>query len=111
MKLRLLVLAAGCVALLTGASSLQAQDYYDPPAAAQAMGAPAKYRILSRPMLKIAGWFNGDSANVYEMLYQYESDYIFDSTKFFRAFGPQVTSWQEGIRQIAGTYKRAQAAA
>jgi len=80
-------------------------------AAAQAMGVAAKYRILSRPMVKLAGWFNGDLANVYEMLYQYESDYIFDSTKFFNAFGLQVTSWQEGIRQIAGTLKGAQAAA
>ena len=74
-------------------------------AAAQAMGAPAKYRILSRPLAKIAGWFNSDLSNLYEMLYQYESDYIFDSTKFSKAFGSQVTSWQEGIRQIASTYK------
>lgn len=79
-------------------------------AAAQAMGAPAKYRILSRPILKIAGLFNSDLGSLYEMLYQYESDYIFDSTKFSRAFGSQVTSWQEGIRQIANTYPRAYAA-
>jgi nucleoside-diphosphate-sugar epimerase len=93
----------------TAPDPLTAREFIE--AAAQAMGAPAKYRMLSRPMVKVAGWFNGDLANLYEMLYQYESDYIFDSTKFFRAFGPQVTSWQEGIRQIAGTYKRAQAAA
>ncbi|HZQ43938.1 MAG TPA: hypothetical protein VFA99_11835 [Acidobacteriaceae bacterium] len=37
MKLRLFVLAAGWVALFAGTSSLQAQDYYDPPAAAQAL--------------------------------------------------------------------------
>jgi nucleoside-diphosphate-sugar epimerase len=80
-------------------------------AAAQAMGEPAKYFVLSRPMMKLSGWFNGDLANLYEMLYQYESDYIFDSTKFSNAFGPQATSWQEGIRQIASTYKSAHAPA
>ena len=93
----------------TAPNPLTAREFIE--AAAQAMGAPAKYRILSRPMVKVAGWFNGEAASLYEMLYQYESDYIFDSTKFFRAFGSQVTSWQEGIRQIAGTYKGAHAAA
>jgi nucleoside-diphosphate-sugar epimerase len=80
-------------------------------AAAQAMGAPAKYFVLSRPMMKIAGWFKSDLGNLYEMLYQYESDYIFDSTKFSRAFGSQVTSWSDGIRQIAAGYKGAHAVA
>lgn len=37
MKLRLFALAAGWVALFAGTGSLQAQDYYDPPAAAQAL--------------------------------------------------------------------------
>jgi nucleoside-diphosphate-sugar epimerase len=80
-------------------------------AAARAMGTPAKYRILSRPVMKVAGWFNSDLASTYEMLYQYEADYIFDSTKFSSAFGWQATSWQEGIGQIARTYKPAQAVA
>ena len=80
-------------------------------AAAEAMGAPAKYFVLSRPMMKIAGWFQSDLANLYEMLYQYESDYVFDSAKFSRAFGSQVTSWAEGIRQVAGAYKGAHAVA
>jgi len=76
-------------------------------AAARAMGAPPKYRVLSRPVLKIAEWFNSDPGSLYEMLYRYESDYIFDSTKFSKAFGTQATPWQEGIRQIAATYQRA----
>jgi hypothetical protein len=60
--------------------------------------------------MKIGGWFDSDLGNLYEMLYQYEADYLFDSTKFSSAFGPQVTSWPDGIRQIAATYKGAQAA-
>jgi len=80
-------------------------------AAAQAMGAPAKYFVLARPMVKILGWFSSDLANLYEMLYQYEADYVFDSTKFSNAFGAQATSWHEGIRQIASTYVSGQAVA
>jgi nucleoside-diphosphate-sugar epimerase len=71
--------------------------------AAEALHARAKYRVLSRPLVKIGGWFNSDTANLYEMLYQYESDYIFDSTKFTRAFGVEATTYVEGIRQVAST--------
>jgi len=43
-----------------------------------------KYRVLNRAMVWGAGWFDSNIREVYEMLYQYESDYVFDSTKFPR---------------------------
>src|SRR5439155_22923588 len=63
------------------------------------------YRVLSRPMLKVAGWFDSDIGELYEMLYQYESDYVFDSTKFVKAVGFQPTSYSDGIRIAAEAYR------
>jgi hypothetical protein len=34
-----------------------------------------------------------------EMMYQYEADYIFDSTKFEKRFGIRATSPKEGIKR------------
>jgi len=74
--------------------------------AAQEFGVPPKYRVLSRPMLKIVGWFNSDVGESYEMLYQSDSPYLFDSTKFARAFGFAGTAYADGIRATAASYKQ-----
>ena len=39
-----------------------------------------------------------------ETLYGSESDYVFDSGKFRRAFGVAATSYAEGIRLTASAY-------
>lgn len=74
-------------------------------AAAEAMSQPARYRILSRPMVKMVGWFNPTVREVYEMLYQNDSPYLFDSSKYARAFGFPGTSYAEGIRATAASYR------
>lgn len=74
--------------------------------AAQEFGVPPKYRVLSRPMLKIVGWFNSDVGESYEMLYQSDSPYLFDSSKFARAFGIAETPYADGIRSTAASYKK-----
>jgi len=73
--------------------------------AAREFGVQPKYRILNRPMIKFAGWFDTTISELYEMLYQYDSDYLFDSTKFARAFSFESTSYAEGIRITAAAYK------
>ena len=55
--------------------------------AASEFGVAPKYRVLSRPMLRLAGWFNPQVRESYEMLYQSDSPYLFDSTKFANEFG------------------------
>jgi nucleoside-diphosphate-sugar epimerase len=65
-----------------------------------------KYRVLTRPMLWVAGWLDTTVRELYEMLYQYEFDYIFDSTKFTQAFGFQPTSYAEGVRRTARAYRQ-----
>jgi hypothetical protein len=74
--------------------------------AASEFGVAPKYRVLSRPMLRLAGWFNPQVRESYEMLYQSDSPYLFDSTKFARDFGFAGTPYPEGVRIIAGSYKR-----
>ena len=69
--------------------------------AAKAFKIPPRYWVLRRPVLKVAGWFDGTIREIYEMLYQNDSEYLFDSTKFAQAFGVEPTTYEEGIRQTA----------
>lgn len=72
--------------------------------AAAALGVAPKYRKLSRPMVRIVGWFNSSVGEIYEMLYQNDSPYIFDSSKFTHAFGSTATPYTEGIAVTAASY-------
>ena len=64
---------------------------------AKEFGIQPKYRILTRPMLKLAGLFDTTVRESYEMLYQSEYEYLFDSTKFAKAFKFEPTSYAEGV--------------
>jgi nucleoside-diphosphate-sugar epimerase len=75
--------------------------------AAKEFGVAAKYRVLSRPIVRVAGWFNPQVAESYEMLYQSDSPYLFDSSKFARQFGFAGTPYADGIRTTATSYKDA----
>jgi nucleoside-diphosphate-sugar epimerase len=74
--------------------------------AAKEFGVAQKYRVLSRPMLRLAGWFDPLVAESYEMLYQSDSPYLFDSGKFGREFGFAGTPYADGIRATADSFKR-----
>jgi nucleoside-diphosphate-sugar epimerase len=71
---------------------------------AKEFGLEPKYRVLKRPLIRLAGFFDSDIRESYEMLYQNDSEYIFDSTKFSTAFGFEPTSYAEGVRRTALTY-------
>jgi nucleoside-diphosphate-sugar epimerase len=73
--------------------------------AAREFGVAPKCRVLSGPVLWLAGWFNPQVRESYEMLYQSDSPYLFDSTKFAKEFGFAGTSYAEGIRITANSYK------
>lgn len=110
--------AAEALLTLAGTSSAWNQTWHLPTAphpltgrefilaAAEAMKRPPKYRVLSRPMIKFAGLFNPTIREVQEMLYQNDSPYIFDSTKYARAFGFGGTPYADGIRQSAAFYEQ-----
>jgi len=73
--------------------------------AAAALGKPAGYSLLSKWMIRMGGLFDGTTKELNEMLYQYEFDYLFDSSKFEQAYRFQPTSYEEGIKATANAYK------
>ena len=73
--------------------------------AAQAFGVPARYRVLNRPMVRAVGLFNSDVRESYEMLYQSDEPYLFDSGRFAKEFGFAGTPYAEGIRIAADSYR------
>lgn len=109
--------AAKSLALLADSESAWNQTWHvptapNPPAGkefikmvANEFGVEPKYRILSRPLLKIAGLFDSDIRESYEMLYQSDSEYLFDSTKFSKAFNFEPTAYADGVRRTASACK------
>jgi nucleoside-diphosphate-sugar epimerase len=109
--------AARGIVLLTESDSAWNQTWHvptagDPPTGKQFIGLVAnafhtepKYRVLSRPMVWLAGRFDPNVRELYEMLYQYEFDYVFDSTKFVKAFGFQPTPYADGVARTAEAYR------
>lgn len=90
--------------LPTAANPLTGRQFIEQ--AAAALGVRPKYRVLGRPMVKIVGWFKPVVREVYEMLYQNEAPYLFDSSKFTGVFGFPATPYEEGIRATAASYRR-----
>lgn len=76
-------------------------------AAAEAMNREPQYRVLSPLMVRAFGWFKPVVGEIHEMLYQNDSPYLFDSSKYARAFGFSGTSYDEGIRATAASYRPA----
>jgi nucleoside-diphosphate-sugar epimerase len=64
-----------------------------------------KYMVLKKWMIRIFGLFTPVIGEIYEMLYQYDRDYIFDSSKFEKEFNFQPTSYADGIRISAQAAK------
>lgn len=75
--------------------------------AAKEFGIAPKYRVLNRPIVRVAGLFDSNVRESHEMLYQSDSPYLFDSSKFANAFGFSGTSYADGIRATAALFKKA----
>jgi nucleoside-diphosphate-sugar epimerase len=67
--------------------------------AAKEIGVNPSYFVLSKWMIKMAGIFDKTIAELYEMLYQNEHEYHFDSTKFNEFFNYKPISYNEGIKE------------
>ena len=66
--------------------------------AAKELNVKAKITVLPKLMIQMAGLFNPIIKESVEMLYQYDSDYIFDSSKFDNAFTFNKVLYADGIR-------------
>ncbi len=109
--------AARALMMLTGRDEAWNQIWHLPTApnpptgrdfvamAAKALGVEPRYRVLNRTMVKLGGLFDSNVRETYEMLYQSDSAYLFDSSKFARAFGFSGTPYEEGIRLTAESYQ------
>ncbi len=74
--------------------------------AAAEYGVKPKAMILGKTMNRILGIFIPVLREMQEMLYQYEGNYHFDSTKFEKQFGWQPTPYTEGVKQTAAFYAK-----
>ena len=74
--------------------------------AAKACGVEPKYTVLKPWMIRMAGMFNHNIKETIEMLYQFDSDYLFDSSKFEKAFDFKATSYEEGVAATVDAYRK-----
>jgi len=72
--------------------------------AANAFDCEPNYTVLKKWMIKMAGFFNPIINETIEMMYQMDSDYLFDSTKFDSAFDFDAKSYKNGMIETALRY-------
>ena len=65
---------------------------------AKEMNVNNKVSILPMWLLRILGLFIPIMREMPEMMYQYDRDYIFDSSKFDKRFNFRTTSYNEGVK-------------
>jgi len=77
-------------------------------AIAKEIGVEPKYQVIPKWLMRIIGKFVPELSEMVEMLYQYDRDYIFKSTKFEEHFDFKPTPYSEGIKKVVETdYKKA----
>jgi nucleoside-diphosphate-sugar epimerase len=59
-----------------------------------------KYQAAPKFIVRIIGLFNPIMREMVEMLYQYDRDYVFDSSKFEKRFDFKPTPYLDGIKEI-----------
>ncbi len=64
------------------------------------MNVPVKYMVVGKTMVQILGLFNSIMKEFVEMLYQYDRDYVFNSSKFEKAYDFKPTSYLDGIKAV-----------
>ena len=74
--------------------------------AAEVFNASSKHIVIGKGMVGFLGIFMKIMSELKEMLYQYEVDYIFDSSKFEKAFNFKATPYKEGFQITAASYKK-----
>jgi nucleoside-diphosphate-sugar epimerase len=62
------------------------------------MKMPYKASVIPVWMIKIIGIFLPVMREMPEMMYQYDRDYFFDSSKFEKRFNFKTTSYEDGVR-------------
>ncbi len=84
---------------LPTAPALTGKEYID--LAASVFGSKPSYMRVSKLMLQLMGLFSKPIKESVELYYQYQYDYLFDSSRFEKAFQVKPVSYEEGFRQLA----------
>lgn len=69
-------------------------------------GATPKISLLTKWMLRPLGLFIPVMKEMPEMMYQYDRDYFFDSSKFTRKFSITATPYEEGVKATCAAYRK-----
>ena len=67
---------------------------------AKELGAKPQYQVAPKFLVRIMGLFMPIMKEMVEMIYQYDRDYVFNSSKFENRFDFKPTPYLEGIRKI-----------
>ncbi|MFA6946449.1 MAG: NAD-dependent epimerase/dehydratase family protein [Pedobacter sp.] len=87
--------------LPTDDHSLSGQEWLD--LFNKEMNTDKKISILPMFLIRILGIFMPFMREMPEMMYQYDQDYFFNSTKFKKRFNFTPTSYQMGVKQIVNS--------
>jgi len=87
--------------LPTDDHSLSGQEWLD--LFNKEMNSDKKLSILPMFLIRILGIFMPFMREMPEMMYQYDQDYFFDSSKFKKRFDFTPTSYQMGVKQIVNS--------
>ena len=66
---------------------------------AKELGVEPNYSVLKKWMIKMFGFFKDNVSETYEMLYQNEFDYNFNSSKFNDYFDYKPITYKDGIKE------------
>lgn len=90
---------------LPTAPPLTGQEFIE--MAASIYNVKPSYMKINKLLLFLVGLFQKVVMGAVEMYYQYDHDYIFDSSKFEKAFNFKPTSYKDGIMEMSKSlYKR-----
>lgn len=67
---------------------------------ADELGVDPKFREVPKWMIHLIGLFDTTMAELGEMMYQYDRDYIFNSSKFEKRFELEPTPYEEGVKAM-----------
>jgi len=83
--------------LPTAANPLTGKEWIE--AIAKELGVKPKYQAVPKFMIRLIGLFMTIMREMVEMMYQYDRDHVFDSSKFEKRFGMKTTPYSEGIKE------------
>jgi nucleoside-diphosphate-sugar epimerase len=67
---------------------------------ANEMNVKSKHMVVGKTMVQLLGLFNSIMKEFVEMLYQYDREYVFDSSKFDKAYSFKPTSYLDGVKEV-----------